>query len=222
MKTITTIAITLLLLGNSLLHGAEPVKPNVLLICVDDLKPQLGCYGDKLAKSPNIDNLAARGVRFDAAYCNQAVCSPSRNALLVGLRSQTLGIYDLATNFRKSAPDAVTLPQHFKQHGYRTEAMGKIFHVGHGNNEDAASWSVPHFQAKSIQYALKENNATPTREGALFENKNPANLPRGAAYESADVEDSTYGDGKIADEAIKRYRRLKNVPINHSSWQLDL
>lgn len=197
----------------ALVLAAGPVlaadKPNVLLICVDDLKPTLGCYGDKLAKSPHIDQLAARGVRFDRAYCNQAVCSPSRNALLVGLRSQTLGIYDLPTNFRKSKPDAVTLPQYFKQHGYRTEAMGKIFHVGHGNNEDAASWSVPHFQAKSIAYALKENLA-PTREGALFDNKNPANLPKGAAYESADVDDSTYGDGKIADEAIKRLQAAKD------------
>lgn len=204
-KLFGSIAVGLLLASR--LVAAD--KPNVLLICVDDLKPQLGCYGDKLAKSPNIDKLAARGVRFDAAYCNQAVCSPSRNALLVGLRSQTLGIYDLGTNFRKSVPDAVTLPQYFKQHGYRTEAMGKIFHVGHGNHEDTASWSVPHFQAKSIGYALKENQAE-TREGALFENKNPANLPKGAAYESADVDDSTYGDGKIADEAIKRLQAAKD------------
>lgn len=211
MKFITTLSLILFALGN-VVFAAEPTKPNVLLICVDDLKPNLGCYGDKNAKSPNIDGLAARGVRFDAAYCNQAVCSPSRNALLVGLRSQTLGIYDLGTNFRKSVPNAVTLPQYFKQHGYRTEAMGKIFHVGHGNNEDATSWSVPHFQAKSIGYALKENTATETREGALFDNKNPANLPKGAAYESADVDDSTYGDGKIADEAIKRLQAAKDRP----------
>ena len=192
--------------------AADAQKSNVLLICVDDLKPALGCYGDQLAKSPNIDKLAARGVRFDHAYCNQAVCSPSRNALLVGLRSQTLGIYDLATNFRKSQPNAVTLPQYFKQNGYRAEALGKIFHVGHGNNEDTTSWSVPHFQAKSISYALKENNAAPTREGALFENKNPANLPKGAAYESADVDDAAYGDGKIAEEAIKRLQAAKDRP----------
>jgi iduronate 2-sulfatase len=204
MKTLS--ACLVLCLASTQAFAAD--KPNILLICVDDLKPVLGCYGDKLAKSPNIDKLAARGVRFERAYCNQAVCSPSRNALLVGLRSQTLGIYDLGTNFRRAVPDAVTLPQYFEQHGYRTEAMGKIFHVGHGNNEDTASWSVPHFQAKSIAYALKEN-AAPTREGALFDNKNPANLPRGAAYESADVDDSTYGDGKIADEAIKRLQAAK-------------
>src|SRR5215217_8934387 len=87
-------------------------RPNVLLICVDDLKPMLGCYGDSTVKSPNIDALAGRGVQFNRAYCNQAVCSPSRNALLTSLRPTTLGIYDLATNFRKSRPDAVTLPQY--------------------------------------------------------------------------------------------------------------
>src|SRR5215213_2165535 len=132
-------------------------RPNVLLICVDDLKPMLGCYGDSTVKSPNIDALARRGVQFNRAYCNQAVCSPSRNALLTGLRPQALGIYDLATNFRIAAPDVVTLPQHFKAHGYRTEGLGKIFHVGHGNHDDAASWSVPLWKANVIGYALKEN-----------------------------------------------------------------
>ncbi|MCV5640720.1 hypothetical protein OFN49_38135, partial [Escherichia coli] len=75
-----------------------------------------------------------------------------------GLRPQALGIYELATNFRKAAPDVVTLPQHFKVNGYRAEAMGKIFHVGHGNVNDVASWSVPHFTPKTISYALKEND----------------------------------------------------------------
>ena len=187
-------------------------KPNVLLICVDDLKPILGCYGDKVVKSPHIDRLASKGLTFDRAYCNQAVCSPSRNALLVGLRPQTLGIYDLSTNFRKARPDAITLPQYFQEHGYRTQAMGKLFHVGHGNTEDARSWSLPHFQAKSIGYALKENNAELTREEAFFANKSPANLPRGAAYEKADVADDVYGDGKIADEAIARLRAAKEKP----------
>lgn len=187
-------------------------KPNILLICVDDLKPILGCYGDKLVKSPHIDRLAAKGLTFDFAYCNQAVCSPSRNALLVGLRPQTLGIYDLSTNFRKARPDAITLAQYFKEQGYRTQAMGKLFHVGHGNTEDARSWSVPHFQAKSIGYALKENNAELTREEAYFANKSPANLPRGAAYENADVADDVYGDGKVANEAIARLRAAKEKP----------
>jgi iduronate 2-sulfatase len=185
-------------------------KPNVLLICVDDLKPLAGCYGGT-AKTPHLDRLATRGVLFERAYCNQAVCAPSRNSLMTGLRPQTLGIYDLGTNFRKAAPNAVTLSQHFKANGWRAEAMGKIFHVGHGNQEDAASWSAPHWQANSIAYLLPESRAKDglTREEALFANKSPEKLPRGAAYESADVADDAYPDGKIANEAIARMRTAK-------------
>ncbi len=203
--------LTFLALGSTLL---ATTKPNVLLICVDDLKPLLGCYGDKVVKTPNIDRLAARGLLFENAYCNQAVCSPSRNALLTGLRPQSLGIYDLATNFRKAAPDAVTLPQHFKANGYRAEGVGKIFHVGHGNGNDEASWSVPHFSPRTISYALKENNPPEsTREQALFDNKKEAwKLPRGAPTESADVPDNRYGDGMIADEAVKRIEAAKAKP----------
>jgi iduronate 2-sulfatase len=203
------------LLGSAL-PAAEPSKPNVLLICVDDLKPILGCYGDATVKSPHIDRLAARGVLFHRAYCNQAVCAPSRNALLTGLRSQTLGIYDLGTNFRKAVPDAVTLPQYFKQHGYRTEAMGKIFHVGHGNHEDAASWSVPHWKAEVVAYALPESRAKQglTREEALFHNqtRDVAKLPRGPAWEEADVPDNAYPDGRTAEEAIRRLQAAQSRP----------
>lgn len=198
----------------SALRSFAAPRPNVLLICVDDLKPALGCYGDALAKTPNIDRLAARSVRFERAYCNQAVCAPSRNALLTGLRPQTLGIYDLGTNFRKSRPDAVTLPQLFKQHGWRAEGMGKIFHVGHGNTEDPASWSVPHWRANVIAYALPESKAKSglTREEALFANQPAKGLPRGAAYEAADVPDSAYPDGALADHAIERLRAAKAKP----------
>ena len=174
---------------------ADSTKPNVLLICVDDLKPAIGCFGDQVAKTPNIDRLAARGVRFDSAYCNQAVCSPSRNALLTSLRPQTLGIYDLPTNFRKSAPDAITLGQHFRKFGYRTEALGKIFHVGHGNKDDTVSWDVPHFNAKAKQYA------NPTQVETRKDKNGDA---RGPVTESADVDDETYADGAVAAEAILR------------------
>ncbi len=194
--------------------GAERAKPNVLLICVDDLKPVLGCYGDTLAKTPHIDRLAARGMRFERAYCNQAVCSPSRNALLTGLRPDTLGIYELSTNFRKSRPDAVTLPQQFMAHGYKTQAQGKLFHVGHGNTEDPASWSVPHWKAKVVGYALPESKAPMglTKEEALFDNQPAQNLPRGAAYEAADVPDNQYADGALADEAIRRLEAAAKKP----------
>lgn len=191
------------------LHGAA--RRNVLLICVDDLKPVLSCYGDKRVHSRNIDRLAKRSVLFERAYCNQAVCAPSRNALMTGVRPTTLGIYDLGTNFRFAASNAITLSQHFMQHGYRAEGLGKIFHVGHGNHEDPASWSVPHFEGRTVAYLLPENRPKEgTREEALFANETDvAKLPRGAPYESADVPDDAYPDGKIADEAIRRLRAAK-------------
>jgi iduronate 2-sulfatase len=192
-------------------------RPNVLLICVDDLKPMLGCYGGTTVKSPHIDALAARGVQFNRAYCNQAVCSPSRNALLTGLRPTTLGIYDLATNFRVARPNAVTLPQYFKQHGYRTEGMGKIFHRGHGNHEDKASWSVPYWNANVVGYARPENQPSNinSREAALFNNEEASKankLPMGAPYESADVAVNVYPDGQVADEAIRRLENAAKSP----------
>ena len=154
---------------------------------------------------------------FKRAYCNQAVCSPSRNALLTGLRSTTLGIYDLATNFRVSRPDAVTLPQYFKENGYRTEGMGKIFHHGHGNHEDDASWSVPFWRSDVVHYALKEHADANknSREAALFNNVAGAkakDLAKGVAYESADVPDNVYPDGQTADEAIKRLDKAAKDP----------
>lgn len=184
----------------SLPLAAAPAKPNILLICVDDLKPTLGCYGDTHAKTANLDRFAGRALRFDRAYCNQAVCAPSRNALMTGLRPQTLGIYDLGTNFRRSRPDAVTMAQYFRRHGYRAEAMGKIMHVGHGNHEDAASWDVPPFKPEGKAYALPASQPKPGP-------KDPkGKAPKGAAWECADVPDETYGDGIIAAEAVRRLK----------------
>lgn len=182
-------------------------RPNVLLICVDDLKPVAGCYGGR-ALTPHIDRLAARGVRFDLAFCNQAVCAPSRNALMTGLRPQSLGIYDLATNFRRARPDAVTLAQAFRNAGYRTAAIGKIFHVGHGNREDPASWTVPHWRSDVVAYVLPESRAGAelTREEALFANASAAGRPRGSAWEAPEVPDDAYPDGRAADEAVRRLR----------------
>ena len=171
-------------------------RPNVLLICVDDLKPLLGCYGDAKVKTPSLDRLAQRGVLFERAYCNQAVCAPSRNTLMTGLRPTTLGIYDLPTHFRKAAPDAVTVSQYFIQQGYRAEALGKIYHTGHGNHDDARSWTVSHWSPKGGGFALPENQ--PPSRGAGSRNT------RGAPVECADVPDSVYADGMIAEEAIRR------------------
>lgn len=196
----------------------QNVKPkNVLLILVDDLKPTLGCYGDKAAISPAIDALATDGLRFNRAYCNQAVSGPSRFNLLTGARSTTSGLYSFGTDFRKVYPDAVTLPQYFMNACYHTEAIGKVFHVGHGNLNDAASWSIPHHKEKIIEYLLPESTGRQlTREEAYFDNTKmyfpdaPANkdLPRGAAWESPDVLDEAYGDGRVALQAVSRLREL--------------
>ena len=100
-------------------------KMNVLFIAVDDLRPQLGCYGQDFVQSPHIDQLAAEGVLFERAYCQQAVCAPSRSSVLSGCRPDTTTIYDLQTPLRSVMPDVLSLPQHFKQHGYETRSIGK-------------------------------------------------------------------------------------------------
>lgn len=191
-------------------------QPNVLLLLVDDLKPTLGCYGDEIAVSPNIDRLADMGVRFDLAYCNQSVCMASRYNLLLGSRSTSTGFYSFGTEFRDIYPDAVTLPQHFTNHGYVAHSMGKVFHIGHRNTNDEASWSVPHLKDKVIEYLEPESNyGKLTREEALFTNefsKPIRSLPRGAVWESPDVTDEGYADGRIATHAVDRLRRFAKSP----------
>ncbi|RYD32814.1 MAG: iduronate-2-sulfatase, partial [Verrucomicrobiaceae bacterium] len=196
-------------LSPGFLHAQDTPKRNVILICVDDLKPTIGVYGDKLAITPNLDRLAAKGMRFDYGYCNQAVCAASRNNLLLGSRSTSIGIYDLSQNFRKAVPDAVTLPQYFMKNGYKAEAVGKILHTGHGNTDDKASWSVPTITEKVVEYVDPKSTAGGklTREEAYFENKELGRinqLPKGMAWEISDSDDNAYSDGRIAAESIKR------------------
>ena len=188
--------------------------PNVLLILVDDLKPAMRCYGDNAAKTPNMDALARRGMRFDMAYCNQAVCAPSRFTLMLGSHSTSTGLYGLGSHLRKAYPGAVTMPQHFAKHGYRTESLGKVFHIGHGNQGDPESFSVPHFHDKVIEYLDPESTdgGKLTREEALFTNQKLGqirSLPRGAAYESPMANDTDYADGRVADETVKRLKAAK-------------
>jgi len=199
--------------------NGQETKKNILLILVDDLKPNLGTYDDPIAISPNIDKLAAMGMKFDLAYSNQAVCMASRYNLMLGTRSTSSGIYNFGTQFRELYPEAVTLPQHFIKAGYQAESMGKVFHIGHGNDNDEASWSVPHHKEKVIEYLLPESTGGQlTREEAYFQNSHryfpdlPHNkaLPRGAAWESPDVLDEAYADGRVATHAINRLRKLSN------------
>lgn len=200
MKPISRIS---LLLVGLISASAQAAQKNVLFIAIDDLKPQIGAYGDATAKTPNIDRLASRGLLFESAYTNQALCSPSRNALLTGIRPGTLGIYNLEVNFRHAAPDAITLPQQFIKNGYRAEAVGKLYHTGQGNYDDVKSWSVPHTRPNAPAYALPENQ--PVRTGK----EKPGQRVRGAAYESAEVADDFYADGQIAKETIARLEAAK-------------
>ena len=103
-------------------------KPNVLILAIDDLRPELRCYGAAHMVTPHIDRLAEGSMRFDHAYVQQAVCLPSRISLFTGMRPNSTGVHDLQTKFRETIPDAVTLPQHFAKHGYRTIGTGKGLH----------------------------------------------------------------------------------------------
>ena len=174
-------------------------RPNVLFIAIDDLRPALGCYDDRVAITPNIDRLAGRGMLFKRAYCQEAVCSPSRLSLLTGRRPDTIRVWDLATHFRMAVPDSVTLPQHFRNHGYHTQSLGKIFHGSGKPSKDPPSWSVgPQFDLvrdPKIRYALPEN-------------LRGRGLKRSAA-EAADVPDNTYIDGIVCDAAVTALAELR-------------
>ena len=125
-------------------------RPHVLFIAIDDLRPELGCYGSPIAKSPVMDALAADGLLFNRAYCQQAICSPSRASLMTGARPDTIRVVENTAYFRELNPDVVTLPQHFVAHGYEAVYCGKIFHARMTDMEH--SWSrKPAFNRCSVK-----------------------------------------------------------------------
>ncbi len=199
------------------LESADPspsARPNVLFIAVDDLRPELGCYGQKHIHSPNLDRIAAAGLVFRRAYCQQAVCSPSRSSLLTGTRPDTTRVWDLETHFRKALPDVVTLPQHFKNHGYFVQGMGKIYH---GGFDDPASWSVPWSAPKAPSYGLEANlelirRKTQAARAAGKTGKAIQQSARGPAFEGADVPDPTFHDGALAEMAVAALREIRAKP----------
>ena len=187
-------------------------KLNVLFIAVDDLRPELGAYGSEIAITPNIDALAGDGLLFENAYCQQAICSPSRASLMTGARPETIGVYENYTYFRDENPDIITLPQHFKNKGYETVYAGKIYH---GKFTDSAlSWSrqpaIDKVKYKKPNYpgayALKENQEIYKKNQAdiraKYNSVSHYALGRGPAYENADVEDHEYIDGYHTELAI--------------------
>ena len=190
--------------------GAE--RLNVLFIAVDDLRPELNCYGARHIRSPNIDRLAQSGTTFLRAYCQQAVCSPSRSSLMTGLRPDSTKVYDLVTHFRSHVPDTVTIGQHFRQHGYYCVSMGKIFHGGY---DDAATWSEPARRPSGgAGYVTDENRrliAQRTEQAKRRGLKGQAarRASRGTPTERADVPDAAYTDGAIAELAVETLQELK-------------
>lgn len=186
-------------------------RPNVLFIAVDDLRTELGCYGDAHIKSPNIDRLAGMGTTFLRAYCQQAVCSPSRTSLMTGLRPDSTKVYDLVTHFRDHVPDVVTLGQHFKQNGYHAVSMGKIYHGGY---DDEPTWSEPARKPKGgAGYVTPENKKSiaEQREAAKkrgLKGKRLNRSARGTPTEMADVPDNAYTDGAIAELAVETIQEL--------------
>jgi iduronate 2-sulfatase len=198
---IVTPFIALLLLA-ARVPAANPL--NVLFVAVDDLRTNLGCYGDPVVVTPHLDALASRGRAFARAYCQIAVCNPSRASVMTGLRPDTLKVWDLNTHFRDTQPDVVTLPQHFKAHGYHTEAIGKIYHDP-PRFRDGPSWSVPpqldDTEAVRGKYAAPANLQIYQPDGKRGQEK-------AAATEAADVPDDAYIDGRVAELACRRLREL--------------
>ena len=206
------------------LAGAQTNKPNVLFIAVDDLRPEMGCYGNAVVKTPNMDRLAARGIVFSHAYCQQAVCSPSRSSLMTGRRPDATRVWDLVTHFRVALPDAVTLPQYFKSKGYYCAALSKIYHHGF---EDGRSWSEPHWYpngqtvdtdpadsteriVKNIGGGVREYVEAPLpadndRPNAAGRDR----APKGAAFEVSPKGDDELPDGYTAAEGVRRLHELK-------------
>jgi iduronate 2-sulfatase len=179
-------------------------KPNVLFIAIDDLRDWVGFLGDKHAKTPNLDKLAARGVVFTRSYCAAPVCNPSRAALLSGLRPGSSRVYGNGTDWREAIPDVVTLPLHFKQNGYYVCGAGKIYH---GAFPRASDWD---------DYQNGEGKARPKAK-AKAKKKDVVDDPKdgvgGIRFKPLAVADSAIPDYGIVDYALKQLQTKHDKPF---------
>ena len=185
----------------------ENKKPNILFIAIDDLRPELNCYGENHMVTPNIDKIAERDILFNNAYCQQAVCSPSRNSLLTGLRPDAIGIYDLYTFFRTKIPNVVTIPQQFKLHGYKTESVGKIFHTSHGNRNDTLSWNKTHNLRKFLKKIKKINSGDTTDLQSDF----PKIIGKKLPFHSSEAPEEDMTDAIISKIGVQRLKILSKA-----------
>ena len=188
---------------------SNTTKKNVLFIAVDDLRPQLGCYGHKQMLSPHIDKLAASGMQFERAYCQVPVCGASRASLMTGLRPSPKRFLNYSTWKDKDAPDAVSVAGLFKANGYTTLSRGKIYHH---RKDDANAWSESAWKPSGIrQYRTDEAHKM------AHSNLDRRGRPRGPASESSESADSDHADGQIADQLIKD---LADVKKSGKPWFL--
>ncbi|MFT7668776.1 MAG: iduronate 2-sulfatase [Planctomycetota bacterium] len=185
---------------------------NVLFLSIDDLRPELGCYGVAGMVTPAIDGLAERGMLFTNAFCQFPSCGPSRVALLTGLRPETTGARGQWVDYRKSMPDVVVMPELFLKAGWKTRALGKIHH-GTGQIDDKQAWSEPCWRPSRWQtyYAMPESNAAIEKVTETWKRKD--SLPRVIAWEAPDVPASELPDGMIAEEAIRFLREEHEKPF---------
>ncbi|MGP1990461.1 sulfatase [Zobellia laminariae] len=184
-------------------------QPNILFLAIDDLRPELGVYGSDIAITPNIDALAQDGLRFNNAYCQQAICSPSRASLMTGARPETIQVIENFTYFRDKNPDIVTLPQHFKNNGYEAVYTGKIYHGKY--NDPELSWSREPVKMNKTDvkfgFKLPENIKMQKENSAAMvakygEKALRNGLGKGPSYEFADFPDNAYEDGFNTELAI--------------------
>jgi iduronate 2-sulfatase len=185
-----TVVAAMLLAACPVAQAAD--KLNVLLIAFDDLRPELGCYGNKLVDTPAIDSLARAGVRFDRAYCQFPLCNPSRTSLLTGRQPNSTGVFDNTIYFRAAHPEWVSLPQHFQANGYVTARTGKIFH---GGIDDTDAWMI---------------GGEMRRDAATRPRQNPANSDRIVVLEG---DGESHGDYKSATRAVELLDELKDKPF---------
>ena len=201
--------IAVLALINS--FAQQSAKPNILFIAIDDLKPELGCYGNKMIKTPNIDRLAAMGTVFLNNYCQQAVCGPTRASLMTGKRPDYTKVWDLKTPMRDVTPDLVSLPQYLISQGYTTQGIGKVYDPRDVDKQlDAPSWSVPFYKVDNKYYDAV------TGPPVLGQYQSPATR---AEYEKYTKEAKANGlTGKDArlyvEDRVKPTTECLNVPEN--------